>query len=108
MSWRHACPSSPASTRRPCQQPREIIDRPRTLPGAELELNAGVDLQYTSVTVNDMTTTSTVLRAPLVLGYGLSNDLDLHVLYGVLLHPDLTGKQPLDIRLGYTFLRDGP
>jgi hypothetical protein len=89
-------------------QPQEIIERPRTLPGAELELDAGVDLDYTSVTVNNMTTTNTGIRAPLAIGYGLNNDLDLHLLYGILLRPTVTGKQPLEVRLGYTFLGEGP
>jgi hypothetical protein len=83
-------------------QPQEVINRPRTLPGAELELNAGVDLFHRS----DMNSSQTDIRVPLGIGYGISNDFDVHLFYGVLLRPRVTGEQPVEVRLGYTFLRD--
>ncbi len=87
-------------------QPLEIIDRPRTLPGGTLELAGGVDLRRTSYTDGTGDHAQSYLSAPLGLGYGISNDFDIRIFYGVGLHPTFTGKTPVDIRLAYTFFRD--
>lgn len=88
-------------------QPMEIINRPRTLPGGQLELHGGVDLSHASY--NDPTTgasrSSNSLFAPLGLGYGISDDFEVRVFYGLALHPTFTGRTPLDVRLSYTFFR---
>jgi hypothetical protein len=78
-------------------QPQSIIDRPRTLPAGELELDG------TYVYANIGSASSVGLGA----GYGLTSDLDVHVAYDVGISPDLSGKRPITIDLGYTFLRSG-
>jgi hypothetical protein len=78
-------------------QPQSIIDRPRTLPAGELEL----DGSYSYANIDR----SSVLG--LGAGYGVTSDLDVHVAYGVAVAPDTSSSEPLTIDLGYTFLRAG-
>ncbi len=98
--------SLPSIARATVNQPVEIINRPRTLPGGELELHGGVDLSHSSYT--DMTGThgQSAVSAPLSVGYGISNDFDVYLFYSIGLHPKVTGKEPVDVRLAYTFFRD--
>jgi hypothetical protein len=79
-------------------QPLEIINRPRTLPGGELELNGGLDLFRSPG--------QTASSAPLGIAYGITNELEVRVFYSLGLNPTLTGRTPLDVRLSYTFYRD--
>ena len=97
---------APTAARAAVGQPIEIIDRPRTLPGGELELRGGVDLARSSYTDATGTHSETSLSAPLDLGYGVSDQLDLYVFYALGLHPTVTGKTPVEIRLAFTFFRD--
>jgi hypothetical protein len=46
------------------------------------------------------------MSAPLSLGYGVNNVFDVYAFYSIGLHPKVTGKQPIDVRLAYTFFRD--
>lgn len=89
-------------------QPEQIISRPRTLPGGEAEVNGGVDLTQVSVTTPTGTTHETSIAAPVGVGYGISNDFEVRGFYVVGLKPEVTGKTFFDVRLAYTFLRDGP
>lgn len=79
-------------------QPLEIIDRPRTLPGGELEVNGGLDL------TRSHSQTSSFL--PLGIAYGINNDFEVRAFYGLAVNPTFTGRTWLDVRLAYTFYRD--
>lgn len=89
-------------------QPEQIISRPRTLPGGELEVGGGVDLTQVSVSTPTGTTHNTSIAAPLGLGYGINDDFEVRGFYAVSLRPEFTGKTFFDLRLAYTFLRQGP
>ncbi len=89
--------AQPAGEAKWARWPQRFIDRPRTLPLGMIEAGAYLDFTRTSIDGGDTTTTTGLFLAG---GYGVSDQLEVRVSYGLTLD-EFEAKGPLGLGVGF-------
>ena len=73
--------SVPTLARADVNQPEEIIDRPRTLPAGETEVNGTLDIERTETVTDGVVANSTAQAFTIGAGLGVTKDLEVRLAY---------------------------
>ena len=88
-------------------QPEEIIDRPRTLPAGETEVNGTLDILRVSVSDGTTTVNSTNEGLTIGAGYGVTKDFEVRASYAFGLNNFDSGQGDLRVTGAYTLPSSG-